>query len=236
MVELRNSSTLSTAQALSLAARAGFPADQLVTAVAVAKAESGLNPRAKNDNPGTGDYSIGLWQINMRAHGNTYGTEEQLKNPATNARAAVAIFRAAGNRWSPWGAYTNGSYREHLATVAAVAKGGGAAAAVESLSSSDFQMFRSSIDSIGDIPAPWEIPGEAADLVGDFVTGAAAEVFQLDEIFAQFLVMGVTVVFSAAALAIIALGLFRLTGTNPRDIFSVASTATGAGGVVKAIT
>lgn len=227
MATVRNSSRLSIEETAALAVRAGFPRDHVVTAVAVAMAESGLNPRAKNDTAGTGDYSIGLWQINMRAHGSRYGGEEALKHPATNARAAYAIWKDRnGGSWAPWGAYTNGSYQAHVPTVkAALAAGGGP----QLLSSIDLDDAIEILDEAGRVIAN---PG------GTIAGGISGlnDLFSLDGLFRQVLVVGLGIVFTTAALALIALGLFRLTGTDAGTIFKAGSTATGAGTALKALT
>jgi hypothetical protein len=226
MVTLR-SDTLSIQEAAALAVRAGFPRDQVVTAVAVAMAESGLRPRAKNDNAGTGDYSIGLWQINMRAHKTRFGTEEQLKNPATNARAAYTIWKERnGGSWAPWGAFTNGSYQSHVPTVkAALAASGGP----QLLAGIDLDDAREILDEAGRV-----FTGNPGGV--DDGAGVVGDVFNLDGIFQQILSVGLSIIFTTAALALIALGLFRLTGTDAGTIFKAGSAATGAGGALKAIT
>lgn len=99
---------LSKAELMRLATAAGFPDPNLAAAVALA--ESGGNPRAIGVGPR--ERSIGLWQINLHAH-KAY-SEEALKIPEQNAAAAFAIYTSAGGKWTPWGAYTNGSYRRFL--------------------------------------------------------------------------------------------------------------------------
>jgi Lysozyme like domain len=90
----------------------GNPAAAALMA-AIALSESGGNPRALNNNPATGDYSVGLWQINY--FGNLapsrtarYGTPSQLQaNPLLNAQAAVDLYaggKGLGN-WSGDAAY-----------------------------------------------------------------------------------------------------------------------------------
>lgn len=116
---------LPAAQIAALAKSAGWAGEDVVTAVAVALAESGGNPRALADD--SDDLSYGLWQINMlgamgperrRAFGLT--SNEQLYDPATNARAAHAIWRSQG--WQRgWGAYSSGAYRKHLPVARAAA-------------------------------------------------------------------------------------------------------------------
>lgn len=76
-------------------AAGGRPQDAPLMA-AIALAESGGVPGSLNDNPATGDYSSGLWQINY--YGNLradrtpkYGSPEDVKDPLKNAKAAVNL-------------------------------------------------------------------------------------------------------------------------------------------------
>lgn len=101
--------TLSRQQIRDLAQQAGFPENQLDMAVEVAMKESGGNPRAHNGNASTGDNSYGLWQINMigsmgptRRKDFKISSNEQLFDPAINARAAKRIYDQAGGSWKPW--------------------------------------------------------------------------------------------------------------------------------------
>lgn len=90
-----------------------FGADADV-ARAIAMAESGLNSQAINHQDGhrgcTGSY--GTFQIAC-LHTKTYGvTIKDLLDEETNIRIASDIYKKQG--WTPWGAYTNGSYRKFL--------------------------------------------------------------------------------------------------------------------------
>jgi hypothetical protein len=75
-------------------------------AAAVALAESGGDPNSLNHNS-NGTVDRGLWQINS-IHGalSTF-------DPTGNARAALSI-SSRGANWSPWVAYSNGSYQQFL--------------------------------------------------------------------------------------------------------------------------
>jgi len=113
---------MTNAEIQQLAASAGFPNPAL--AAAIAMAESSGNPRAYNGRGG--DDSYGLWQINMQgalgpARRSQFGlsSNEQLYDPATNARAAFAI-SGGGSNFSPWTTYTTGAYKKYLSA------GGGA--------------------------------------------------------------------------------------------------------------
>ena len=82
---------------------------------AVMMAESRGKPGALNSN---GEYSLGLWQHNRDTGEDRhkfYGISDwsELKDPATNARATYRLWKRQGG-WEPWGAYTNGSYKNFL--------------------------------------------------------------------------------------------------------------------------
>lgn len=116
---------MNQADIAQLAASVGFPDPAL--AAAIAMGESSGNPNAYN---GRGDdQSYGLWQINMKgslgpARRAQFGltSNEQLYDPVTNARIAVAIFNQQG--YGAWGAYTNGSYRRFMGSASGTAGGG----------------------------------------------------------------------------------------------------------------
>lgn len=100
-----------------LALRAGFDGKNATIAAAVALAESGgyvgaYNPETRANAP-TGSGSRGLWQIFGAAHPEF--DSDAFYDPVRNALAAFAVWHAAGQRWTPWSAYTNGSYRKFLA-------------------------------------------------------------------------------------------------------------------------
>jgi cell wall-associated NlpC family hydrolase len=125
-----SASTTSTARvsgtgpalAASAAKAAGWPQDQLVTAVAVAGAESSYSPTVENSIGASG-----LWQILQSAHPDLMSTGDW-RDPASNARMALAVYRSAGNSWTPWVAYTSGAYRSHIAEAQAAVGGTGGGA------------------------------------------------------------------------------------------------------------
>lgn len=88
---------------------------------AIAAAESGGNPNALNNR---GEYSVGLWQMNMRAHGTRFGTEAQLRDPEHNARAALALSRRSGG-FRDWSVYKSGAYARYLGAAESAARGPG---------------------------------------------------------------------------------------------------------------
>jgi hypothetical protein len=87
---------------------AGFQGPDLQVAVAVALAESGGDPNAVGDLDITPGGSIGLWQVNLKAHPGY--TAYQLFDPQANANAAYSIYQDAGNSFIPWSTYTGGQY------------------------------------------------------------------------------------------------------------------------------
>lgn len=101
--------------------------DSLSKAVAIAWAESGGNAKAHN---GIGkDDSYGLWQINMKGdmgpdRRKRFGltSNEQLYDPATNARAMYAI-SGGGKNWSDWTTYNGARYRLVLPLALVAASG-----------------------------------------------------------------------------------------------------------------
>jgi murein DD-endopeptidase MepM/ murein hydrolase activator NlpD len=105
---------------VSVLQKAGFTGQGLKTAYAIAKAESGLNPRAYNPNANTGDLSYGLFQINMLGgmgpeRRKRYGlkSNEALYDPLTNAKVAYQMSRG-GQDWTPWSTYKSGVYKANL--------------------------------------------------------------------------------------------------------------------------
>lgn len=104
-------SQLSPNQIASLAYQAGFRGMALTLATAVALAESSGNTDAYNPETAAGTPqgmgSYGLWQIYRNAHPE-FGNAN-LYDPAINAQAAYSVYRAAGNSFTPWSTYNNGS-------------------------------------------------------------------------------------------------------------------------------
>lgn len=99
------------------AANAGIKGvDALITAVAIALAESSGNELATHTNS-NGSIDTGLWQINSihkKVHPNW--TIPWLQNPTNNAQA-MAIVSNNGTNWRPWTTYNSGSYRKYIDEV-----------------------------------------------------------------------------------------------------------------------
>lgn len=104
---------LSATQIARHAYDAGFRGDDLSTAVAIALAESRGNPSARNQK---GEDSVGLMQINRRAHGDRFGTLTDLMDPAKNMQAAYRLWQSTGS-FQPWttysGATSHGARNSH---------------------------------------------------------------------------------------------------------------------------
>jgi LysM repeat protein len=79
--------------------QAGGPVDEAEMAASIAMAESSGNPDAVSS---TSD--LGLWQINVAAHGS-----EATFDPLANAEAAVNI-SDDGSDWTPWVTFNTGAY------------------------------------------------------------------------------------------------------------------------------
>jgi hypothetical protein len=115
--------------AYDLIKQAGGTDEEARTLAGIAGAESTF--RAGAHNTKGRDNSYGLWQINMRGSMGPkrralYGlkSNDDLYDPATNARAALAMHRAAGG-YGDWSTYTSGKYRQFMPSNADL--GGGAA-------------------------------------------------------------------------------------------------------------
>lgn len=79
----------------------------LVIAVAVAGAESSLDPAAEHHNT-DGSTDLGLWQINS-----VHQIAGDLTDPAVNATSAFGISKQ-GTDFAAWVAYRSGAYRTWL--------------------------------------------------------------------------------------------------------------------------
>lgn len=99
--------TLSFAQIEDLWDQAGGNPGWAPLAAGIAEAESGGDSGALNNDPSTGDYSVGLWQINyygdlLGPRTQEYGSPSNLQaSPAAQAQAAVEL-SSNGADWQPW--------------------------------------------------------------------------------------------------------------------------------------
>ena len=115
--------SITQSQLAGLLRQEGISEDLIPTMVAISQAESSLNPRALNPDRSTGDYSFGLYQINMIDEpGYMLGAErrrnlglkanEELYDPKTNVRAAKSILDSQG--LGAWSVYKSGAYKKFL--------------------------------------------------------------------------------------------------------------------------
>jgi len=119
--------TLTAVQVARLALAAGLSPAAAVTAVAIARRESGFVTTAHGGPPAEpNDDSYGLWQINMLgslgpARRRQFGlaSDAELFNPEVNARAMYAI-SSGGTNWSPWTTYAKVTSQDRADAMVAV--------------------------------------------------------------------------------------------------------------------
>ena len=100
-----------------VAAAAGFTGDDLVTAVALALAESGGDPEIMGrSDTGTsvGNRDHGLWQISGRWHGAKLQAAPAWRNPYVNGRLAFKVYSDNGRTFQPWSAFTSRAHERYL--------------------------------------------------------------------------------------------------------------------------
>ncbi len=108
----------SLAQMQSLLRQAGWPENLIVTMAAIGMAESS----GRECIIGTiapGEYSVGLFQINIGSGLKRPYTKEQLCDPLFNAKVALQLY-SDGRGFRHWGAYTDGRYKQYIAQSQAV--------------------------------------------------------------------------------------------------------------------
>jgi hypothetical protein len=88
---------------------AGFDPQGVNTMVAIGKAESGLRSNATLST--SREYSVGPFQINLKAHPNV--SEEAARDPY-QASAYAYQLSGGGKNYSPWTTYTSGKYKRYL--------------------------------------------------------------------------------------------------------------------------
>lgn len=112
-------SRLTFRQVAQLAHDAGWRQPDLADAVAIAAAESALDPNAIGDvslETRTWGPSVGLWQIrSLNVEKGTGGIRDESanRNARTNAFHAHSIWAAAGG-FSPWSTFNSGAYKHFL--------------------------------------------------------------------------------------------------------------------------
>jgi len=105
-----------------LLVNAGMPQDKAKTLAAVGMGESGGNAGIDTVTSGldpnkSNEYSIGLFQINTKAHmdklANRGYTIEDLRDPQKNAEIAVDVYNEVGS-FKPWSVYNSGKHLQFL--------------------------------------------------------------------------------------------------------------------------
>lgn len=126
------------------------------TFAAIASAESGLDWRVINDTPATGDYSVGLWQINYygslyAGRAKAYGTPQQLVEGGLTRQfyAAMGIYYSQG--FGAWSTYNNGAYRAYLHgyAPAGAASAGGQPTLRQGSSGTAVRTLQNDLDQLG---------------------------------------------------------------------------------------
>jgi hypothetical protein len=70
--------------------------------------ESGNNPKTLNDNPATGDYSVGCFQINLLGNLRyTRPSEESLYDPQVNVAYAYKMYVSQGRQFCKTSGWRN---------------------------------------------------------------------------------------------------------------------------------
>jgi Lysozyme like domain len=107
---------LAGSQVAELAQWAGLPTSQLVNAVAIAWAESGLRTDAVGENRDPTTHLVtsrdrGLWQINDYWHKDVSDACAFDKNCNASAMARISSY---GSNWAPWSTWNSGAYKSYL--------------------------------------------------------------------------------------------------------------------------
>jgi Lysozyme like domain len=108
----KSPSTSQGAVVAQAAKDAGFTGNDLVIAIAVAKAESRWQPSVVSPTNADGTKDCGLWQTNS-IHKDLL-RKNSCGDPKANARMARQVWKNAHGSWSPWYTYKSG---KHLAFI-----------------------------------------------------------------------------------------------------------------------
>jgi hypothetical protein len=100
---------------------AGFTGNDLVIAIAVAKAESRWQPSAVSPRNADGTKDCGLWQINS-IHKDLL-RKNSCSDPKANARMARQVWKNAHGSWSPWYTYKNSKHLPFISEARSLAAG-----------------------------------------------------------------------------------------------------------------
>lgn len=97
----------------------GMSATDADIGAAIGEAESSLDLSVINDTPSTGDYSVGVWQINYLGQlyaerTKEFGTPKQLIEGGISAQAHACYILHRQSGFTPWSTYNNGKYKQYL--------------------------------------------------------------------------------------------------------------------------
>lgn len=211
-----------------IASAAGLAYTELNIAAAIAMAESSGRPNAVSL---TGDY--GLWQINLRSW--PQFSKEELLTVAGNARAMMVVARSARS-WDHWVTFKNGKYKDYLSDGPKNAKGSfpvpwnlipglpGVVGLDPSGGLIDINPFDG--DGVGlDLENPIN---KVTDAVGD-TASMAADVAK--DAMRGIATIALSLLIGAAALALVGLGISRLTANSKTGTAAAGLAAAGTGGL-----
>ncbi len=116
IVNMADGGKITREQTAGYAKNAGFPDSELSMAVAIAEAESGLNPSIQSppNKDKWGSIDRGLWQIN--SHWSPDYQPIKILDPDINAKEAYRLWKAKQD-WTPWSTFKNNLYQSHLSGV-----------------------------------------------------------------------------------------------------------------------
>lgn len=191
---------------------AGFAGNDLVIAVAIAKAESGWNFLASHANS-DGTHDWGLMQINDIHK----PTQVQKTNPIANAKLAHDIYSRA-HGFTPWTTYNSGAYKGHLPE---------ASQAVKDLQAKGSQWERDTIklQPVGDSNGANPTTGETSSLNVDVSNPLSAVSSGFNALTSQFTKLGGNFIAIAVAITLLVLGIVILMRGN---VTKAAGTVAGA--------
>lgn len=115
---------LTPQQIANLDYQAGFRGRDLTTAVEIAEAESGGNPRGYNTAGNSAGADRGLYQINNYYHAEV--SDQCAYDPLCATQAAFRIYSQSGDSFRQWSSYENGSYQRYAGEASSVSVPGNA--------------------------------------------------------------------------------------------------------------
>lgn len=197
---------------------AGASGAALATAVAVALAESGGQVGIVSKKNSDGTYDRGLWQIND-VH-TQYDRTRLVTDPAYNAQAAAEVSSGWTN-FHPWTTFNTGAYKAHLgdATTGAASAGGALPTAGH---------LGVGIGLPNPVDVVTTVGGALGDTINNVTTGWVKDLGNV--MIEIFLVL----VFTVAAFALIGMGIGRLSGRDPVEVFKKISSTTQTASTVAA--